>query len=209
MNVVTLTLGPFGTNCYLVWPEAGSDALVVDCAGDSGAILAEAQRRELQIRVIVITHGHIDHIDDLAALVSATSARLAVHALDAGSLTDSMTSGAALFGFPQHPVTPDLLLREGDAVAREETGLPLTVLHTPGHTPGSICLLGEGKLFTGDTLFAGGIGRTDLPGGSQREILSSLQRLMELPGDLVVYPGHGPATTLAEERQSNPWLQGW
>ena len=207
MKVATLTLGPFGTNCYLVWPDSGAEALLVDCAGDAAAILAEAERQQLRIRVVVLTHGHIDHVDGLADLQRATSARVLVHQLDADQLTDPMISGAALFGLSQDRVTPDTLLGEGEWVRLEGADLSLQVLHTPGHTPGSICLLGEGVLFSGDTLFAGGIGRMDLPGGDEAAMTASLARLMELPDDLEVYPGHGPATTLGYERRHNPWLR--
>jgi len=206
MNVVTLTLGPLDTNCYLVWSGSDGDALLVDCAGDPEAILGEARGRELRIRLIVNTHGHIDHTDALAAVVRATLAQVAVHELDASFLADPALSGAALFGFSQAAVTPQMRVREGDTVSLERADLSLKVLHTPGHTPGSICLVSEGVLFSGDTLFAGGIGRMDLPGGDEAAMMSSLSRLMELPGDLVVYPGHGPATTIREERARNPWI---
>ena len=209
MNVVTLTLGPLGTNCYLVWSRSDGDALLVDCAGDPEAILAQAQGRTLRIRLIVTTHGHIDHTDALAAVVRATSAQVAVHELDAPLLADPALSGAALFGFSQAAVTAHMRLREGDTVSLESADLSLKVLHTPGHTPGGICLVSEGVLFSGDTLFAGGIGRMDLPGGDEEAMISSLSRLMKLPDDLIVYPGHGPATTIREERAHNPWIGGW
>ena len=209
MNLLTLTLGPLGTNCYLVWGEERGEALLVDCAGEPEAILAETEARGLHLRLIVTTHGHIDHIGALAALVRRTAAQVAVHELDAEQLAEPMLSGAALFGLPQEPVAPDLVLHEGDTVELESAGISFRVLHTPGHTPGSICLRGDGVLLAGDTLFAGGIGRTDLPGGDEAQMMESLSRLMGLPDTLVVYPGHGPATTIREERQHNPWVRGW
>ena len=209
MNLLTLTLGPLGTNCYLVWGEEGGEALLVDCAGEPETILAEMEARGLRLRLIVATHGHIDHIGALADVARRTAAQVAVHELDAGQLTEPMLSGAALFGLPQEPVAPDLVLREGDMVGLESAGISFRVLHTPGHTPGSICLLGDGILLAGDTLFAGGIGRTDLPGGDEGQMMESLSRLMDLPDTLVVYPGHGPTTTIGEERQHNPWVKGW
>ena len=210
MNVETLTLGPLGTNCYLVWVE-GDDpavrkALLVDCAGGADEILEAAGRHNLSIELIVSTHGHTDHIECLAELKEATGARIAIHELDAPMLADPMLSGAALFGFSQRGVQPDVLLHEGDRVTIPGSEASLSVLHTPGHSPGSLSLLGEGVLFSGDCLFAGGIGRVDLAGGDEREMMASLVRLSALDPELVVYPGHGPATTIGGEAAGNPWL---
>jgi glyoxylase-like metal-dependent hydrolase (beta-lactamase superfamily II) len=206
MTVLPFSLGPFATNCYLVWQEGLPDALLIDCADDAGALLAETERRQLRLRLAVLTHGHIDHIDALAELVRRTAPQVAAHELEAPMLRDPSLSGAALFGFTQEEVAAGRLLQEGSVVSLETTDLSFTVLHTPGHTRGSICLLGGGALFSGDTLFAGSIGRLDLPGGDEQAMAGSLARLMELPGGTVVYPGHGPATTIEDERTSNPWL---
>jgi glyoxylase-like metal-dependent hydrolase (beta-lactamase superfamily II) len=208
MNVETITLGSFGTNCYLVRSDTSGAALLVDCPGDAHDIIARARRRRVTISLIVTTHGHIDHLEALADLKRITGAPVAVHELDAPMLSDEMMSGAALFGFSQRGARPDKLLREGDAVELGEAGLSFEVLHTPGHTPGSICLLGQGALFSGDCLFAGGIGRVDLPGGDERAMTRSLARLAGLDPKLIVYPGHGPATTIREELAQNPWLTG-
>ena len=205
-KVHTLTLGAFATNCYLIWEDGNAQAVLVDAAGEAQEILQQARQRGLDIKLIINTHGHTDHIEALPRLKALAGAELAVHELDAPMLSDSMLSAAALWGFPQKTVAADRLLREGDTVAASGMGLRFTVLHTPGHTPGSICLITEGILFSGDCLFAGGIGRTDLPGGDDRAMAESLSRLARLDPTLTVYPGHGPPTTIGEELESNPWL---
>jgi len=207
-NVHTLTLGPFATNCYLVWEDENPHAVLVDAAGDAQEILQQARQRALEIKLIINTHGHTDHIEALRPLTSLTSAELAIHELDAPMLSDTALSGAALWGFPQESVAADRLLREGDHVSLPGTEVEFTVLHTPGHSPGSICLLASDILFSGDCLFAGGIGRMDLPGGDERAMAQSLSRLAQLDRALTVYPGHGPPTTIGEEMEGNPWLCG-
>ena len=207
MNVATLTLGPIATNCYLVWQEGLSPALLVDCAGDPEGIQQAAQARELQIRLIVITHAHADHFDALAAVKERTGAAVAIHELEAPLLADPTRNLTAMLGYPNQPVAAERLLHEADVIRLEGSEIALTVLHTPGHTPASICLLGKGVLFSGDCLFAGGIGRMDLPGADERAMAASLARLMKLDPDLTVYPGHGPTTTIGEERESNPWAE--
>jgi glyoxylase-like metal-dependent hydrolase (beta-lactamase superfamily II) len=206
MNVETFTLGPLGTNCHLVWAEGKPGALLIDCAGDGREILAACERRDLELGLIVNTHGHSDHIDALAQLQQDSNADVAIHELDAPMLSDAMLSGAAAFGFPQDDVEPHLLLHAGDTIAVPDTEVIFEVLHTPGHSPGSISLLGEGVLFSGDCLFAGGIGCVDLAGGDERAMMRSLARLARLDPDTVVYPGHGPQTTIGAEIAGNPWL---
>lgn len=206
MTVLTLTLGPIGTNSYLVWQEGLSPALLVDCAGDPNQIQRAAQARGLSIRLVVLTHAHADHTEGLAGLKHLTGAPAAIHERDAAMLADPMLNLTEMLGYPPETVTAERLLRDGDMIGIEGAELGLTVLHTPGHTAGSICLLGDEILFSGDCLFAGGIGRLDLPGADEGEMAVSLRRLAQLDPRLTVYPGHGPPTTIGEELETNPWL---
>jgi glyoxylase-like metal-dependent hydrolase (beta-lactamase superfamily II) len=206
MRTLTLTLGSLATNCHLVWDERTDGAALIDCAGAPEQILGAAGEHGVEIRLIVLTHGHTDHTEALARLQELTSAEVAIHELDAPMLADAMLSGATMFGFQHEPVRPTRLLSEGDVIRLPASQTQLAVLHTAGHSPGSICLLGEGVLFSGDCLFAGGMGRVDLPGGDERAMMHSLARLAGLDPDLAVRPGHGPATTIGDEVTANPWL---
>lgn len=201
-----LVLGLFQTNTYLVGCPETRQAMVIDPADQNvRPILERAAALELTIALAVNTHGHYDHILGDAALLRATGVPLAVHELDAALLSDPRYDMSFLLGLRRERVQPDRLLRDGDQV--EVGSLSFTVLHTPGHTPGGICLLGQGVLFSGDTLFNLGIGRTDLPGGDMDRLIRSLEEvLMPLDDDLVVYPGHGPRTTLGYEKRYNPFL---
>ena len=184
MHITTLAVGPIQTNCYLVTDGASGLAAVIDPGADAGTILRRLEELELSPEVILLTHGHFDHVGAVKALQEA-GAQLAAY-------TDLETRE----GFQ-----PDIPLDEGDEVTAGS--LTFKVLHTPGHTRDSVCYQVGDNLFTGDTLFEGDCGRTDLAGGSYPEILRSLARLARLPGDYAVYPGHDVSTTLAEERLSN------
>lgn len=198
-------LGMFQTNCYLVGCPETNQAMVLDPGGDPAPILERAQAENLSITLVVNTHGHFDHIVGNAALVEATKADLAIHELDAPRLHDPQYDRSVLMGLRRERSQPTRLLHHGDLV--EVGTLSFKVLHTPGHTPGGICLLGHGVLFSGDTLFHLGIGRTDLPGGDMDALVRSLENVIEpLDDDLVVYPGHGPKTTLGYEKRYNPFL---
>jgi len=201
----TLVLGLFQTNCYLIGCPETREALVLDPGGEVPPILERAQARGLTIRLIVNTHGHYDHIVGNAELARRTGAPLAVHELDAPLLYAPQYDFSALLGLRREPCRPTRLLRDGDTVGVGR--LSFRVLHTPGHTPGSICLLGEGLLFSGDTLFHLGVGRTDLPGGDMEALIRSLEEvLLPLDDGLAVYPGHGPKTTIGYEKKYNPFL---
>ncbi len=205
MIVERLTLGALGTNCWVVEDGRGGPAIVIDPAGDDNRLLEALGDRE--VAWVVLTHGHFDHLGAADALRAAKAAPLAVHGADAASITDPVTTGGAMFGFPLFAAAADRPLDDGDLVEAGEVGL--RVLHTPGHTPGSICLLAEGEdvLFSGDTLFAGSVGRTDFPGGDARALARSIAtRLAPLPPGTRVHSGHGPDTTIGREARSNPFF---
>jgi hydroxyacylglutathione hydrolase len=205
--VATLPVGMIQTNCYLVGCEETQEGVVIDPGGHPQRILAEVERHGLTIKYVLNTHAHFDHTDANRAIVEATGAPLALHPLERPLLQAS--GGAALFGLQADPSPPpDLELHDGDEL--EVGKLRFQVLHTPGHTPGHVCFYepAEGVLFDGDVLFYRGIGRTDLQGGSWQQLMGSIQRvLFALPDETVVYSGHGPATTIGDEKQHNPWLR--
>jgi hydroxyacylglutathione hydrolase len=205
--IASLPVGLIQTNCYVVGCEETKEGAVIDPGGHPERILAEVERHGLAIKYVLDTHAHFDHTDANGAIVQATGASLALHPEDRPLLGAS--GGAALFGMHADPSPPpDLELHDGDEI-RVGT-LRFKVLHTPGHTPGHVCFYeaDEGTLFDGDVLFYRGIGRTDLPGGSWQQLLESIQSvLFALPDNTIVYSGHGPATTIGEEKRLNPWLR--
>ncbi len=205
MIIEKLEVGPFSTNCYIVGAEAGGEGMIIDPGDKAGRILKRAEEHKLDIKLIVLTHGHIDHTGALKKVKEKTGVDVAVHADDAESL-GKQPLGVLLGLFYPTPLPPDRLLQDGDSI--DVGGLHFKVLHTPGHSPGGICLVGEGVAFSGDTLFEGSIGRTDLPGGDYDKLMGSIQtKLMMLPDDTIVYPGHGGQTTIGAERRGNPYLQ--
>ena len=195
LNIKHLALGAYQTNCYLVWEEMSPTCAVIDPGYDPDTVLAEAKKLGKEIAAILLTHGHFDHVGGVREIAAETGCR--VYLCDADlAMPPQMTAG---------PLYYTDFYGEGSFV--EEAGLSFKVLHTPGHTPGSVCLQCENALFSGDTLFWGSCGRTDLPGGSWATIRVSLKRLADLSGDFDVYPGHGDATTLSFERKMNPYMQ--
>jgi len=198
---LTRVVGPIATNVHLLADERSREAIAIDTAIPSLAwISAELASRGWTLKLIVTTHGHWDHFGDNAAVAAHSGAPIAIHPLDAHRLVDPQPLWAP-FEIP--PCVPAVELAEGGEV--RFGSIRLAVLHTPGHTEGSVCLLSadDGLLFSGDTLFAGGWGRVDLPGGSADQIVDSLARLATLDPRLAVLPGHGPETTIDRER---PWL---
>jgi hydroxyacylglutathione hydrolase len=208
MILESFPVGPLHCNCTILGDEVTHEAMVVDPGDNIPEILSRLQKHGLILRQIVVTHAHIDHVGGAALLKKLTGAPVFLNKRDLGLLS-AMEMQAGWLGVPTPEVTPPDASAD-DGVAVGLTSLPGEVLHTPGHTPGSICLLfpEQHLLLAGDTLFAGSIGRTDLPGGDGRQILRSLRdRLLVLPDATRVVPGHGPETTIGEERQSNPFLQ--
>lgn len=207
MIIRALTVGLIQTNCYVVGCEETKKGVIIDPGGDPELILAEVKRHGLTIQYVLNTHAHFDHTEANGAVMKATGAPLALHPADRPIL--EAAGGAALFGLRADPSPPpDVELHHGDIL--EVGKLHFQVLHTPGHTPGHVCFYEptEGVLFDGDVLFYRGVGRTDLPGGSWQQLVHSIEQvLFLLPDDTVVYSGHGPATTLGEEKRLNPWLR--
>lgn len=210
MNLKMLTVGSFFTNCYIVWCKKTREAIVIDPGfnrqDEAEKVLNVLKGEELKVKFVIDTHGHPDHTCGNGVVKDATGASILIHELDANMLGEGGKNLTGLFGFRLIPSITDCFLKDGDVVRFGK--VVLRVLHTPGHSPGSISLVGEGCVFTGDTLFAGSIGRVDLPGGSGEDILRSLrERLAVLPDMFTVYPGHGPKSSVREEKRSNPFLQ--
>ncbi len=206
MIVQTLALGPAQTNCYLVSADSARDGVVIDPAWDATAILAAARLAELTIKAILLTHGHFDHIGAVADLKDALQVPLLAHAREIDLL--DANGGADLFGFRIRSVPqPDRLVEQGDTV--EIDALKFEVRYVPGHTLGHVAFVEHQQraAFVGDVLFAGSIGRTDLPGGDYDTLIASItDQLLTLSDDFRVYPGHGPPTTIGLERRTNPFL---
>jgi hydroxyacylglutathione hydrolase len=203
MILERLELGPYASNCYIVGDETAKEGIIIDPGAQAGQIMKRVKERGLTIKSIVITHTHPDHIGALAAVKEATKAEVLVHADEAGNLAAPPRFGP---GGQSQGVAADRLLKGGDSIKFGK--MSFLVVHTPGHSPGGICLFGEGVVFTGDTLFNSSIGRSDFPGGSQSQLLTSIHtKLMILPAGTPVYPGHGPESTIGDEKSMNPFLR--
>ncbi len=206
MIIKTLAVGPIQTNCYVIGCPDTLEGAVIDPGWDAQTILAEAEASGLTIRYALNTHAHWDHMAANADILEATGAQLAIHPDDLPLLR--ARGGADLWDIPVKPSPePDIQLADGQIIQIGQ--LELKVLFTPGHSPGHVCFheAAAGVVFDGDVLFKQGIGRADLPGGAHESLMRSIRDvLLELPPDTVVYPGHGPATTIGEEQRTNPWL---
>jgi glyoxylase-like metal-dependent hydrolase (beta-lactamase superfamily II) len=209
MEIERLILGAYETNCYVLRSRAAKDCLVIDPGTGAGRLLDFLEGGELNPVAVILTHGHIDHIGGVSELRdNYPDIKVYIHKLDARMLEDMHSNLSAMMGETFSTKAADFTLEDGSVV--EQAGIRLEVLHTPGHTPGGICLYSknDGVVFTDDTLFADSVGRTDFPGGSMEKLLKSVRgKLFMLPDDTVVYPGHGPSTTIAQEKAHNQFFQ--
>ena len=206
MKYESLIVGLLETNCYLVYCPESLECAIVDPGADEGRIFQIVTRKGLKPTILLNTHGHVDHIGANRAVKEKYNIPLCIHAGDREMLEKIQQSGLSIFLAAVDSPPPDRLLEEGDEIKIGKNSLK--VFHTPGHSPGSVCFLGDGFLLSGDTLFFGGVGRTDLPGGSWQEMESSIKnKILILPEDTIVLTGHGPATTVAQEKNSNPFIR--
>jgi glyoxylase-like metal-dependent hydrolase (beta-lactamase superfamily II) len=205
MKYELVIVGALETNCYLVYCEETRACAVIDPGADPEKIISAIADLELKPVIVLNTHGHVDHIGGNSDIVQKYRVPLAMHAADTGMLQVSDYIELSLLLGARNSPPPDRLLAEGDEIAVGR--LTLRVMHIPGHTAGSVGFVAAGVLFSGDTLFCGGVGRTDLPGGSWKDLEQSIrERILTLPEETIVLPGHGPWTTVEQERDSNPFL---
>lgn len=208
-EIITVPVGALEVNCYIVWDRDSGEGVIIDSGADADEIEAAARKENINVRCVINTHGHFDHVGADAAIKAAFGAPIAIHSKDTALMADAHEHGI-FFGIETPKQSePDILLEDGQVI--EFGPLSLRVIHTPGHTRGGICLYLEGEkvLFTGDTLFAGSIGRTDFEGGSMDDLMASITgKLLPLGDEVRVLPGHGPESTIGEERDINPFLAG-
>jgi glyoxylase-like metal-dependent hydrolase (beta-lactamase superfamily II) len=206
LRIESVVVGPFEVNCWIAVADADA-AIVVDPGADPDAIAHFLSQGRLRVAAYICTHGHVDHVSALAPLCRRFPAPIAMHRADAAW---AFSEGNAMPPYYDPPEKPDRLERQlGEGSRFEDGGLAWEVLETPGHSRGSVCIYlpGQKTLFTGDTLFAGSAGRTDLEGGDARALGRSLKRLAALPDDVAVYPGHGPSSTIGEEKRTNFFMR--
>ena len=203
--IKTVIVGEIRTNCYLVADPETKEGVVIDPGEDFEKIWKHIEKNGIIVRKIVATHGHYDHLGAVNELRNKTKAEFLIHKEDVIFAEHPETNGSAFYGDGTVKAKADAFLKEGDVVKAGK--VELKVIHTPGHSPGGICLLAGEELFSGDTLFCNSIGRTDFPNASYEHIMESLAKLMKLPDATRVYPGHGQFTTIGDERANNPFLK--
>lgn len=206
MIIKIIPVGPIMANCIILGCEETHEAVVIDPGDEHEKILETLSDTELTVKFLINTHGHFDHVGANRSMKQATGAPILIHALDAPML-GHLASAAASFGLrSENSPPPDRTIDDGDIITFGN--ISLKVIHTPGHSPGGICLHTDGVLFVGDTLFSGSIGRTDLPGGNFQTLKESIQKkLFPLGDDIQVFTGHGPSTTLGREKRHNPFVR--
>ena len=205
LTIQSFAVMPFDENCYVVSDDTG-EGIVIDPGGMAKQILSYIREAKLSIKAVLDTHGHCDHIGANDEIRDETGAPLYIHKEDAAMISDMKLNLSAFMGFRVISRPAEHLLSEGDKISFGQS--ELEVIHTPGHTKGGVCFVGEGVAFTGDTLFAGSIGRSDFPGGSERDLIGNIKKkLLVLPDETKVYSGHGPSSEIGWERECNPYLQ--
>lgn len=205
MNYEMLAVGPLETNCYVVYCQDSLECAVVDPGAEADRIFQLIARKSLKPALILNTHGHIDHIGANKDIKEKFNIPLYIHSADSPMLENVQQSEMAIFLGAMDSPSPDHLLNDGVKIKIGESFL--RVIHTPGHSPGSVSFLGDGFLLSGDTLFFGGVGRTDLPGGSWKDMESSIKnKILTMPDEMIVLPGHGPITTVGQEKRANPFI---
>jgi len=206
MKIIKLAVGPLGANCYIIYCEKTLQGAVIDPGGNGKDIIDIINRDNIKLACIINTHGHADHIAANDEIKEATGAPVFIHGADGKMLTSAQGNLSSYIGNNLICQPADRLLTDGEKFMVGE--IEFAVIHTPGHTPGGICLLANEILFSGDTLFEQSIGRSDFPGGSHSQLINSIKnKLLVLPDHITVWPGHGPGTTIGDERQTNPFIQ--
>ena len=206
MKILRIPVGVYSANCYIIYDENIKEGIIVDPGGDAKTILEIVEKKELNIKYIVLTHGHGDHIGGVSQIRDALNITVLAHELEREMLIDGSKNLSSTMTTGTIEIEPDILLKDGDII--QFGGLKGIVIHTPGHSKGGICLKIEDVLITGDTLFKDSIGRTDLIGGDYKTIINSIkEKLLIYPNHTKVYPGHGLSSTLEEEKYNNPFLQ--
>lgn len=204
MKIKKFEVGPLFVNCYIIYDEITKQAAVIDPGDEPDLILDFIKEENLNLKYILCTHGHFDHIGSVKELKDETGAKVVLHEKDIDIYRNSPQIAMQFFGIEIEPQPePDILINDGENL--NIGNIQIKVIHTAGHSPGSICFYTKDYLFTGDTLFAGSVGRTDLIGGSMTELFNSLKKIAFLPDETIVFPGHGPKTKIGIEKKTNPF----